>query len=66
MPSNPPRRILRLHDVKTATGFGRSHIYNLMASGQFPKAHKIGTRAIGWDSREIEQWIDQRLGAANA
>lgn len=65
MSSNTPRRILRLQDVKTATGFSRSHIYNLMASGQFPKAYKIGARAIGWDSREIEQWIDQRLGALN-
>ncbi|MHA7212232.1 AlpA family phage regulatory protein [Burkholderia pseudomallei] len=53
--------ILRRHDVERRTGFRRSHIYNLMKQDKFPKAIPIGARAVGWDSREIEQWIEERL-----
>jgi len=58
------RRIMRLADVEQATGFKVSHIYNLMKAGKFPKSRRIGCRAVGWDSTEIQQWIDDRLGAA--
>lgn len=56
-----PRRILRLPDVMAAVGFGRAHIYNLMAEGKFPRSRRIGTRAVGWDSHEIETWIAAQL-----
>lgn len=55
------RRILRLPEVMAAVGFGRAHIYNLMAEGKFPKAKRIGTRAVGWDSREIDAYIASKL-----
>ena len=57
------RRIMRLADVEQATGFKVSHIYNLMKQNRFPKSRRIGCRAVGWDSTEIQQWIDDRLGA---
>lgn len=59
----PPgeRRILRRDEVETKTGFKRAHIYNLMKKGEFPQAIRIGVRAVGWDSAEIEQWIADRL-----
>ncbi|RWU19217.1 transcriptional regulator [Pseudomonas alkylphenolica] len=55
------RRILRLPEVMATVGFGRAHIYNLMATGRFPQAKRIGVRAVGWDSWEIEVWIAQHL-----
>ena len=55
------RRILRLDEVESKSGFKRAHIYNLMRKGQFPKALRLGMRAVGWDSIEIEQWIAERL-----
>lgn len=36
------QRILRLPEVKAKTGFGRSTIYALMASGEFPRSIRIG------------------------
>jgi prophage regulatory protein len=57
------RRILRRADVETKTGFKRAHIYSLMQQGKFPKAMRLGVRAVGWDSVEIEQWIVDRLEA---
>ena len=56
------RRILRRSEVEARTGFKRAHIYNLMKEGKFPKAKRLGVRAVGWDSEEIEQWIAERLG----
>lgn len=55
------RRILRRAEVEVKTGFKRAHIYSLMKDGKFPKAIKLGVRAVGWDSAEIEQWIIERL-----
>lgn len=58
-----PRHIMRLPQVQAATGFGRAWIYQMMLDGKFPQARKIGTRAVGWDSQEVEQWVTDRLGA---
>ncbi|SDR90313.1 helix-turn-helix transcriptional regulator [Pseudomonas oryzae] len=56
------RRIMRRPEVLAATGYCRAWIYVLMRQGKFPQARKIGTRAVGWDSLEIEAWIAERLG----
>lgn len=62
-PVLPPneRRILRLDEVEAKSGFKRAHIYNLMKKRQFPQALRLGVRAVGWDSIEIDQWIAERL-----
>ncbi|MBB0025186.1 AlpA family transcriptional regulator [Chitinivorax sp. PXF-14] len=54
-------RIMRRAEVEAKTGFKRAHIYSLMKEGKFPKALRLGVRAVGWDSVEIEQWIADRL-----
>ena len=54
------RRILRRTEVEARVGFKRAHIYNLMNAGKFPKAIRLGIRAVGWDSVEIDQWIAER------
>lgn len=59
-----PRHIMRLPQVQAATGFGRAWIYELMKRGDFPQARKIGARAIGWDSQQVEAWVAQQLGGA--
>ncbi len=62
-PVLPPneRRILRMEEVEAKSGFKRAHIYNLMKKRQFPQALRLGVRAVGWDSIEIDQWIDERV-----
>jgi prophage regulatory protein len=55
------RRILRLDEVEAKSGFKRAHIYALMKKGQFPQALRLGIRAVGWDSAEIDLWISERL-----
>lgn len=53
---------MRLDEVMRLTGFRKSWIYFLMERDQFPASRKIGSRAVGWNSAEIEQWIQDRIG----
>lgn len=59
--SQRERHIMRRDEVERKTGFKRAHIYNLMKEGKFPQAKRIGMRAVGWDSLEIERWVSERL-----
>lgn len=49
--------ILRLPQVKSRCGLGRSSIYEKIRKGEFPPPIAIGIRARGWLSDEIDQWI---------
>lgn len=59
---NSQRCILRLPEIQRRTGYKRTHIYNLMKQGKFPQSFKIGIRAIGWDSDEVDRWVAAKLG----
>ena len=54
-------RLIRLPEVKQRVGLGRSTIYRLMDLGTFPKARKLGLRAIAWSEAEIDGWIAGKL-----
>ena len=54
-------KILRLPDVLRKTGLSRSTIYDMISSGEFPRQVKIGRRAVGWISDEVDLWIHQRI-----
>ena len=62
-PALPPgeRRILRLDEVEAKSGLKRAHIYSLMKKGEFPQALRLGVRAVGWNSTEVDLWISERL-----
>ena len=57
----PEHRIMRRAEVEAKTGFKRAHIYSLMKKGEFPQALRLGVRAVGWDSIEVDLWISERL-----
>jgi prophage regulatory protein len=52
--------ILRLHDVMLRTGLSRSTIYKYMSVGEFPKPVRLGSKAVGWRDRDIDEWIATR------
>lgn len=60
MPTAPIDPVLRLPQVEVATGFKRSHIYNLEARGEFPKRIALGPRAVGWRESAIAAWLASR------
>lgn len=53
-------KILRCLDVQEVTGLSRSTIYRMMNRDDFPKATKLGIRAIGWRQSAVADWIEAR------
>ncbi|MCY9864348.1 AlpA family transcriptional regulator [Vibrio coralliirubri] len=55
-------RFLRIQDVISLTGLGRSTIYKFMADEtDFPKSMPLCGRAVAWVESEIEDWMESRL-----
>lgn len=50
-------QILRRRDVERLTGLSRSTIYSQMTQGKFPRPVRLGIRAVGWRSGDIEAWL---------
>ena len=69
--TNQKHRFIRLPEVLSRTGFGRTSIYRKMEDGSFPKSLKLGgppkdpnefdSRAIAWIEDEVDQWIESRI-----
>ena len=57
---NHPERRIRLPEVKTLTGYSTSSIYAKMNNGSFPKAQKMGERAIAWRLEDIINFVNSR------
>jgi len=51
---------LRLPEVISITGLGRSSIYRGVASRSFPSPYKLGARAVGWLRSEVIAWLMSR------
>lgn len=60
----PVLRFLRLPRVKDRVGLGRSSIYALVASGEFPRPISLGGRAMAWLESDINGWIQTKVEAA--
>jgi prophage regulatory protein len=56
-----PDRILRLPEVRAATGLSRSTIYARVRQGRFPAPVPLGGKAVGWLESEIGAWIQQTV-----
>jgi prophage regulatory protein len=55
------KQISRLQDVIDQTKLSGSTIYSKINDGTFPPPVKLSTRAVGWVSSEIDEWIDERI-----
>ena len=51
-------RILRQHEVAETIGCSRGHLWRLVSQQRFPPPYKLGKRAVGWKSSEVESWLD--------
>ena len=68
---SPQKRFIRLPEVLTRTGYGRTTIYRKMEDGSFPRSVKLDgppkdpnvfdSRAVAWIEYEVDQWIDSRI-----
>ena len=67
----PQKRFIRLSEVLSRTGYGRTTIYRKMEDGSFPRSVKLGgppkdpnafdSRAIAWIEDEVDQWIESTI-----
>ena len=71
LPPKTKHRFIRLSEVMSRTGNGRTSIYRKMEDGSFPKSLKLGgppknpnefdSRAIAWIEEEVDQWVGSRI-----
>ena len=52
--------ILRLPALLARVGMSQATIYRMISSGEFPRSVRIGVRAKGWRSDEIDDWLASR------
>jgi prophage regulatory protein len=74
--SKPKTRLIRLPEVLSRTGYGRTSIYRKMGEGTFPKCLKLGgpindqakldSRAIAWIEDEVDQWLETIIEERNS
>ena len=55
-----PPRFVRRKDVLARIGLSEATVWRLERSGQFPKARRIGVRAVAYLEEEITAWIASR------
>jgi len=58
-------QIFRRKDLEERLKLSRSSIYAMMATGEFPKPIRLGRRAVGWLSDDIEKWLQDLQGDRN-
>ncbi len=53
-----PQGLYTQHDITARGAFSKSHLYNMMARGQFPQPTLVvGSRFTRWASAECDQWF---------
>ena len=67
----PQKRFIRLPEVLSRTGYGRTSIYRKMEDGSFHGSVKLDgppvdpeafdSRAVAWIEDEVDQWIESRI-----
>lgn len=56
----PAKRVLRLREVCSQYGLGRSTVYRMMDRGEFPRPVQLGPNAVGWRVEDLEDWLASR------
>ena len=51
------KQFYRRSALEDMLGISRSTIYRLMLDEEFPRPIKLGHRAVGWKSEDIDEWL---------
>lgn len=54
-------RLIRLPEVMSRVGLGRSTIYRWISEEKFPKPVQLGGHAVAWAETDIDAWIHTHL-----
>jgi prophage regulatory protein len=55
-PALNAQRLLRLSEVSTMIGLGRSSIYRYVSEGRFPSPINVGYRSVRWKLADVLAW----------
>lgn len=55
-------RVLKIKEVLLKTSLGKTAIYALIKTSNFPKPISLGVRSVGWIEGEIDAWILEKIG----
>lgn len=55
-------RVLKIKEVLLKTSLGKTAIYALIKTSDFPKPIRLGVRSVGWIEGEIDAWILEKIG----
>ena len=58
-------KIYRIKTVCDITGLPKSTVYAKMLNGEFPRPIKLGRRAVGWKSDELQAWNSNQSTAVS-
>ena len=58
--------LIRRRELEKKLQISRSSIYAMMSEGTFPKLIKLGRRAVGWRSVDVEKWLEDMQQDQNA
>nr|WP_322940656.1 AlpA family transcriptional regulator [Pseudomonas sp. s4] len=64
VPTEQPRRFIKLREVKTLTTLSTSELYRRIAAGTFPRQVMLGPKSAVWIEAEVLAWCDQRIAAS--
>ncbi len=59
-------KVMRMPDLTGYVGLSRASIYAMMDRGEFPRPIKLGERAVGWKSDDVDAWLASRPTASAA
>ena len=54
-------KFLRLPQVKSLTGLGRTRIYRKISEDKFPRPVRLGPQSVAWVESEVREWMQQRI-----
>lgn len=60
-PVVPRDRLIRMSEVETLTGLGKTSIYELMKAGKFPRSIRLHARLVAWPETTVLSWIQSRI-----
>ena len=56
----PTRRVFRTREAAAYIGLAASTLEKLRANGEGPQFLRLGNRAVGYDLRDLDRWLDQQ------
>lgn len=59
--ARPGATLLAVEAVCARVGLGRSTVYRLVDSGEFPRPVKLTAARVAWVEAEVARWVNRKI-----